>query len=137
MPQYDEDMLQPGDKLPDGTIYVGISPDTNRPFYAAAEDAPKLMDQTEADRLAASFNVAGHGDWRVPSEAERDMLFKVKQEGALKGTFNEEASNPASWYLSRPEFRGYNESDNERNFGNGDRDYAMKINKASVRFVRG
>jgi hypothetical protein len=29
----------PGDKMPDGTIYAGVSPDTQRPMYRTQEDS--------------------------------------------------------------------------------------------------
>src|SRR5437762_3304433 len=32
--------LKPGDKMPDGTIYAGISPDTHEPMYTRPSDAP-------------------------------------------------------------------------------------------------
>jgi hypothetical protein len=39
-----KDALEIGDKMADGTIYAGISPDTNKPMYAAPADAPMSMD---------------------------------------------------------------------------------------------
>jgi hypothetical protein len=32
-----------GDKMPDGTIYAGISPDTKQAMYATPADAPTTM----------------------------------------------------------------------------------------------
>src|ERR1039458_10259614 len=31
-----------GDKMPDGTVLAGISPDTNKPMYATPADAPQI-----------------------------------------------------------------------------------------------
>src|SRR5437868_10026201 len=31
---------QVGDKMPDGSVYAGISPDTNQPIYTTPKDAP-------------------------------------------------------------------------------------------------
>src|SRR5947207_14645373 len=30
---------KPGDRMPDGTVYAGISPDTHKPIYATPKDA--------------------------------------------------------------------------------------------------
>jgi hypothetical protein len=29
-----------GDKMPDGTVFAGISPETNKPMYATPKNAP-------------------------------------------------------------------------------------------------
>src|SRR5690349_10563178 len=31
---------KPGDRMADGTVYAGISPDTHQPMYTTPEDAP-------------------------------------------------------------------------------------------------
>ena len=35
-----EAMPQIGDEMPDGTVYAGLSPDTNKPMYTTPADAP-------------------------------------------------------------------------------------------------
>jgi hypothetical protein len=35
-----------GGKLPDGTVFAGISPDTNKPMYTTPEDASLTMTST-------------------------------------------------------------------------------------------
>jgi len=37
-----------GDKMPDGTVLAGISPDTNKPMYATPADASLTMTFNEA-----------------------------------------------------------------------------------------
>src|SRR5947209_20375880 len=32
--------LKPGDRMPDGTVYAGISPDKHQPMYTTPADAP-------------------------------------------------------------------------------------------------
>lgn len=132
-----EQQPAPGSVMQDGSIYVGISSHTGRPLYAMAEDAPGLLNYEEAKQYARTATAGGHNDWRVPSETELAQLFRSKNVGKLTGTFNENAADPKSWYQATPEFHGYNDSDNEINFANGNRDYEMKVAKASLRLVRG
>ena len=130
-----------GDKMPDGTIYGGISPDTNKPMYVAAEDTPRRLDFNKAAKYAKNVKAHGHKDWRVPTVQELLVLYQNREKGALKGTFNSIGSFPNAWYWSctrdgaydawgKP-FRDRNEfSDN--NPETCDRTYVL-----SVRCVRG
>ena len=89
-----------GDKMSDGTIYAGLSPDTGKQMFATAEDAPISMDFNAAAKYAKKLDAHGHKDWRVPSKAELQVLFENREKGALKGTFNLTGSDPAGWYWS-------------------------------------
>src|SRR5947209_3721578 len=40
--------LKPGERMPDGTIYAGISPDSQKPMYTTPEDAPLTYTFNEA-----------------------------------------------------------------------------------------
>ena len=51
-----------GDKMPDGTIYAGISPDTNQPMYAPPTDASLTMKFNDATEYAAKLDAHGHKD---------------------------------------------------------------------------
>ena len=86
-----------GDKMPDATIYAGISPDTNKPMYATLADASLTMTFNEAKEYAAKLDAHGHQDWRVPSKAELNVLFNNR---AAIGGFNVSGSLPAGWYWS-------------------------------------
>src|ERR1017187_613806 len=94
---------KPGDRMPDGTVYAGISPDTHKPMYAMPVDEPltytfkKAAVQADANNMT---NALGHHDWRVPTKDELNMLWENRNEGALKGTFNVTGSYPAGWYWS-------------------------------------
>jgi len=92
--------LNPGDVMPDGTIYAGISPDTNQPMYAAPEDAPVSMDFNAAAKYAKTLQVGDKKDFRVPSKAELNVLFQNREKGALKGTFNLTGAVEGGWYWS-------------------------------------
>ncbi len=87
----------PGDKMPDGTVFAGMSPDTNKPMYATPADASLTMTFNEAKEYAARIDAHGHKDWHVPTKAELNVLFNNR---AAIGGFNVSGSNPAGWYWS-------------------------------------
>ena len=86
-----------GDKMPDGTIFAGISPDTNKPMYASPDDATLTMTFNDAQKNAAKLYVHGHQDWRLPTKAELNVLFNNR---AAIGGFDITRSLPAGWYWS-------------------------------------
>jgi hypothetical protein len=96
--------LKIGAKMADGTVYAGVSPDTNEPFYAMPEDAEVMMSFNEAAAYALKLNgekARGHDDWRLPSQNELYELHLNCEKGALKGTFNMKASlSGDDWYIS-------------------------------------
>jgi hypothetical protein len=77
--------LKPGERMPDGTIYAGLSPDTQKPIYVTPSDAPLTYTFNEARKYADKFDANGHHDWRVPSKGELNVLF---QNRAAIGGFN-------------------------------------------------
>ena len=91
----------PGDKMPDGTVFAGISPDTNKPMYATPGDASLTMKFNDAQKYAAQLDAHGHKDWHVPSKAELNVLFNNR---AAIGGFDISASTPAGWYWSASPF---------------------------------
>jgi hypothetical protein len=88
---------QIGDKMEDGTVYAGISPDTNKAMYATPADAPLTYTFNQAQKYAEKLDAHGHKDWRAPTKGELNVLF---QNRAAIGGFNETGSNPAGWYWS-------------------------------------
>jgi hypothetical protein len=88
---------QVGDKMPDGSLYAGISPDTNKPMYAMPADAPLTMTFNEAQDYAAELDAHGHHDWRVPTNAELNLMFNNR---AAIGGINAASTDPAGWYWS-------------------------------------
>lgn len=124
---------QVGDAMPDGTVYAGISPDSGRPMYAAAADAPLTMKWKEAMEYAAALDAQGHKDWRVPTGGELDALFNNR---AAIGGFNETGSHPAGWYWSSTEDRYDADSAWDQRFSDGNRDWHRKSHESSLRLVR-
>jgi hypothetical protein len=90
--------MQIGDVMPDGSIYAGLSPDTNNPMYATVDDANLTMTFNKAKEYASKLEAYGRKDWRLPTKSELKLLFHNKEEGALSGTFN-----PAGFYWSSEE----------------------------------
>jgi len=86
-----------GDKMSDGTIYAGISPETNKPMYATSADAPLTMTFNKAKEYAAKLDAHGHQDWRIPTKAELNALFNNR---AAIGGFNVIGPGTAGWYWS-------------------------------------
>jgi len=86
-----------GDKMPDGTVFAGISPDTKKKMYATPADASLTMTFNEATEYAAKLDAHGHQDWRLPTKAEMNVLFNNR---AAIGGFDISGSNPAGWYWS-------------------------------------
>src|SRR5947209_8501955 len=70
--------LKPGDKMPDGTVFAGTSPETKALMYTTPKDAPFTCTFNEAAAYAKQLNghrFLGHDDWRVPTKHELNELF--------------------------------------------------------------
>jgi hypothetical protein len=80
--------LKIGEEMPDGTIYAGISPDTNKPMYIASEAVPLNMEFNKAVKYAQKLKVHGHKDWRIATPSEMAQLFYNRKKGKLSGKFN-------------------------------------------------
>jgi hypothetical protein len=112
-------MTQPeptiGGKMPDGTVLVGISPDTNKPMYATPADASLTMTFNDAQKYAATLDAHGHKDWHVPTKAELNVLFNNR---AAIGRFDISGFTPAGWYW--PASHGNEWGAWEQRFSDGD-----------------
>jgi hypothetical protein len=155
--------LKSGAKMTDGTIYAGISPSTNEALYVMPEDggvtmteinaqlledneindnACLTMDFNKAAKFVATLNklcAYGHNDWRLPSAAELKILYQNKDEGSLKGTFNENTRN-GNTGLYWSDAKAVNPSDSDDvswvvlRFNDGRR--LLNDRDSSVRYVR-
>lgn len=93
-----EQELKVGQKMPDGTVYAGVSPDTGRAMYAAPKDTPLTHTFEEVAGFPAAFNKFnpyGHRDWRMPTKRELNVMF---QNRAAIGGFDTTGSSQVSWY---------------------------------------
>jgi Protein of unknown function (DUF1566) len=130
--EHSRDGLPPiGTKMPDGTIYSGISPDAGKPFYAMPEDAPRPVNWEEATDFAKGLDAHGRKDWRLPSKGELSVLFNNR---AAIGGFNVTGSYPAGWYWSASEYYGWDASC--QRFSDGYQFNYGKGGRSSVRCVR-
>ena len=120
-----------GDRIPDGTVFAGISPDTNKPMYATPADASLTMKFNEAQEYAAKLDAHGHKDWRVPTKAELNVLFNNR---AAIGGFDISGSLPTGWYWSSSQFNRWDAWG--QNFVNATKDNYPKYHLLSVRLVR-
>jgi hypothetical protein len=78
-----------GGKIPDGSVYAGISPDSDKPMYTTALDAPGVYTWSQAFAYCKTLSASGHDDWRVPTMAELAVQFGNR---ADIGGFNETGS---------------------------------------------
>jgi hypothetical protein len=120
-----------GDKMPDGTIYVGISPDTNKQMYTPPADAPLTYTFNEAKKHAKKLRAHGHQDWRVPSKDELNVLFNNRAQ--ITG-FDLSGSYPAGWYWTASQYGPWDAWG--QHFTDGSHDVSSKDTSASLRCVR-
>ncbi len=125
-----------GATMPDGTVFAGISPDTGRNMFVTPKDASGVLKWKAAMKYAADLDANGHKDWRLPTEAELDVLYQNRDKGALKGTFNVHGSGPSGRYWSSAESPEGPHSAWMERFSDGFRYWYLKDNDASVRPVR-
>jgi len=124
--------LKPGDRMADGTVYVGISPDTRKAMYATPADAPLTLSFNQAQEYADKLEAHGHRDWRVPTKKELDVLFNNR---AAIGGFDETSSLPAGWYWSSSQTSFFNHAWAQR-FSDGLQLNRLKRHDSSLRLVR-
>jgi hypothetical protein len=124
--------LQPGDELPDETIYAGTL--DGRAIYAAPFDSFLEKTFNQAAEFARQMNretYLGHDDWRVPTKDEMSLLFNNR---AAIGEFDASGSYPDGWYWSSSvnDYYAWLQC-----FRDGRQLWDDKALKASVRTVRG
>jgi hypothetical protein len=124
--------LAVGEAMPDGTVYAGMSPDTDRPLFAAAMDAPRLMTWDDAMAYAAQVLLHGRRDWRLPGKKELALLCRS---AAVMDGFNKSGIAAEGWYWSATPHR-YGMAWSRR-FSDGFNDSDSTLSLMSVRLVRG
>ena len=123
---------QVGDKMPDGSVYAGISPDTGKAMYATPADAPLTYTFNAAQKYAAKLDVHGRQDWRVPTKGELNVLF---QNRAAIGGFDISGSDPAGWYGSSSQ-HNYGLNAWDQRFSDGHQYDNFTYGDSSLRCVR-
>jgi hypothetical protein len=120
-----------GQRMPDGSVYAGASPDTPAPTYTTQADAPGLYSWKKGIEYCAALDAGGHRDWRVPTRGELNMLFQNRD---AIGGFSISGLHPAGWYWSSSQYSDYGAWD--QRFSDGHQDGNDKGNAASLRCVR-
>ena len=88
--------LKPGDVMPGGDVFAGISPDTGRPFYTSLWNVFEACSASEARVIRPAHLANGEPVlWRLPSREELALLFN---RGAAIGGFEYTSENPAGLY---------------------------------------
>jgi hypothetical protein len=122
---------QPGDRMPDGTVYAGTSPETGKAMYTTPKDTALTMKWKQAMEYAAKLDAHGHQDWRMPTSGELSVLFKNR---AAIGGFDESGSGPAGWYWSSSQLN--DDIAWSQRFSDGGQDFSGKDTDSSLRCVR-
>lgn len=127
-----ENTLKIGDRMPDGTIHAGVSPDTGRVMYTTPADAPLVCTFNQAQDYALNLDAHGHKDWRAPTSAELNVLFRNRD---AIGGFDESGSFPGGWYWSSSQY-DYNTAWGQL-FSDGQQFYLnLKYLESALRCVR-
>lgn len=111
-----------GDRMPDGTIYAGRSPETYKRMYTIPSDVPLRMEWEDA-----MIHAADH-DCRVPTIRELKVIF---QNRAAIGGFDESKE-----FWSSSEIQGHPFSASTLRFRDGVQSDDRKKRVQSVQFVR-
>ena len=74
---------KPGDKMANGSIFAGTSPDTGKTMYTTSADAPLTMKWKQAMEYAGKLDAHGHQDWRVPTLVKVSPLAAPARKRAL------------------------------------------------------
>jgi hypothetical protein len=107
-----------GQQTADG-VYAGLTADGKQQIYAMPTDLDVTMTFNDAAKAVRKLNrnkALGHDDWQIPSLENVRVLYKNKDKGALKGTFNTYGGNKGrgsdfpGWYWSSTEVRGHSSS---------------------------
>ena len=122
-----------GGRMPDGTIYAGISPDTGKRMFTTPADAPDVYTWSNAAEYCKTLSASGHDDWRMPTIGELAVQFGNRTD---IGGFNETGrmDNATGYYWSSLQ-AGDDEAWAQR-FNDGFHEHPNKDIASSVRCVR-
>ncbi len=130
-----------GERMPDGTIYAGISPTTHRLMFAAPSGI-LTKDFNAAAEYADNLQVGDKHDFLIPDKEELQVLFDNRHAGKLENTFNVNGTGGLSWYrssspidISYGEWSHANEAWSQR-FSDGIKSAYRKETPSTLRCIR-
>jgi hypothetical protein len=132
--------LKPVDRSrEDGAVYAGSL--NGKPIYADPADAQVTYTFNQVVAVAAGLNrvnYLGYDDWRVPTKDELNLLYRNRDQGDLKGTFNLSGSFPDGWYWSSTEITSISfDGGWAQRFSDGTQSWQRGDNRSLLRLVRG
>ncbi|MCE9507653.1 MAG: hypothetical protein K8R48_04970 [Alphaproteobacteria bacterium] len=136
MTEDNQNELKIGTRMPDGSIYAGVSPATNRPMYVSPHDQFGSFDRMawgEAVKAAKEKDAHGHKDWRLPICGEVSVLFNNR---AAIRVFNATNANEGGNYWMKGELSFYFPGDPRKDGGHMQIWQSHGLGTNAVRFVR-
>lgn len=127
----------PGGRMPDGSVYAGVSSRTGLPFYTTPENAPGRYGWDGAAAYCRALSAHGHNDWRLPDAGEDGggelgTLFRNRE--AIGGFGADGAGGGRYWSATQNPFIAVSARMHSLNSGKGG--WAFKSDRALVRCVR-
>ncbi len=124
--------IQIGAQMQDGTVYAGVSPDTQAAMFVTPADEPGLLDFKKAKKQAKKKSKETGISHRVPSGQELRVLFNNR---AAIGGFKEMAStNKGDFYWTSTACDGF--SMWSKSFATGNEEAADFGSVRALRLVR-
>jgi hypothetical protein len=123
-----------GERQKDGTIFTGISPDTNKPMYARPEDEGLMWWEGavyKAKTLKAHGRTARRS-FRVPTKRELNVLLQNQE---AIGGFNVTGDEHVGWYIADDKNPKIPDCSWRLRFSDGNGDYHHDHYESSVRLV--
>lgn len=96
-----EESLEIGNKMPDGTIFAGVSPDTGENMFVMPQGPLGTFKWEKAMRYAADLDAYDHQDWALPTKDELNVIFNNSTKiGKAGDAFTEGGSDNSYSYWS-------------------------------------
>lgn len=92
-----KEKVEPGDEMPDGTIFVGLNPKTSQGIYMMPKRFDSKYYRDESISFISSLEAYGHKDWRLPTRREMDIIRQQTSHESIAAVFNNRSPGPWFW----------------------------------------